>query len=169
MAPPAKPVATRRSERVLHLLFDIGVVLKGVDGILEIAGGVLLLLIKPAQLHHIVRILTQHELVEDPHDAVANFVLHNAGDLSTAAVTFASIYLLWHGVVKVGLVTGLLRKVRWAYPVAIAAFVLFLVYQMYRWSHTHASLLLVLSMLDVVVIALTWFEYRRLRDSHSVT
>jgi uncharacterized membrane protein len=43
-------------------------------------------------------------------------------------------------------------------------FLLFLVYQLYRHAHTHAPWLVVLSALDVLVIALTWLEYRRVRS-----
>ncbi|HEV2751968.1 MAG TPA: DUF2127 domain-containing protein [Gemmatimonadales bacterium] len=154
---------TRRRERIVHLLFEIGVIAKGIDGVLEIVGGVLLLLISPTQLHYIARILTQHELSEDPHDIVANYILHSSQGLSAGVKLFGAIYLLWHGVVKGGLVTALLLKRRWAYPTAIVAFLLFLVYQLYRYSHTSAPELLLLSVLDVVVILLTWFEYRRLR------
>jgi uncharacterized membrane protein len=160
-------VETRRRARIVHLLFDISVIAKGIDGVLEIVGGVLLFLISPTQLHHIARILTQHELSEDPHDMVANYLLHSSQGLSSGAMTFGAMYLLWHGVVKVGLVTTLLLKWRSAYPVAILAFLLFLVYQLYRYSHTDAPELLVLSVMDVVVIVLTWLEYKRLRASHA--
>jgi uncharacterized membrane protein len=160
-------VETRRRDRIVHLLFDISVIAKGIDGVLETVGGVLLLLISPGQLHHIARILTQHELSEDPHDIVGNYLFHSSQGLSGGAKMFGAMYLLWHGVVKVGLVTALLLRRRWAYPVAILAFLLFLVYQLYRYSHTAAPELLVLSVMDVVVIVLTWCEYKRLRSSHA--
>ena len=57
--------------------------------------------------------------------------------------------------VKVVLVWALLRRYLWAYPIGIAAFSLFLVYQLYRYSHTHSTWLLVLSLLDVAVVVLT--------------
>ena len=79
---------------------------------------------------------------------------------------FAATYLLWHGIVKIGLVAALLLRRRWAYPWAIVAFTLFLVYQLYRYSHTHAPELLVLSGVDVLVIGLTWLEYKRLEAIH---
>jgi len=160
-------VETRQRDRIVHLLFDISVIAKGIDGVLETVGGLLLLLISPTQLHHIARLLTQHELSEDPHDLVANYLLHSSQGLSAGAKTFGAMYLLWHGVVKVGLVTALLLRRRWAYPVAILAFLIFLVYQLYRYSHTEAPELLVLSVMDVVVIVLTWFEYKRLRASQA--
>jgi uncharacterized membrane protein len=50
--------ATSRLDKV----FEVGIVLKGLDGLLEIAGGVLLLLIKPQYLNQLASTLTQHEL-----------------------------------------------------------------------------------------------------------
>ncbi|MEP6591726.1 MAG: DUF2127 domain-containing protein [Gemmatimonadota bacterium] len=156
----------RKGSRFVHLLFDISVISKGVDGVLEVVGGVLLFFISPAQIQGVVRRITQHELSTDPHDLVARYFLNSAQHLTPSAQQFAAIYLLWHGIVKVVLVTGLLLKRRWAYPLAMAAFSLFLVYQLYRYSHTHAPELLWLSALDVVVIVLTYLEYRRLRTAH---
>jgi len=152
--------------RLVHAFFTISVVSKGVDGALEIVGGTLLFFVNPVQIYNIVRILTQHELSEDPHDLVATYLLNSAQHLSASAQLFAGTYLLWHGVVKVVLVAALLLKQRWAYPAAILAFLLFLTYQLYRYSHTLAPELLVLSVFDVVVIVVTWLEYKRLRTSH---
>src|SRR5258708_35146725 len=152
--------------RLVHAFFAISVISKGVAGALEIVAGTLLFLINPLQVHDIVRILTQHELSEDPHDLVASYLLNSAQHLSAGAHVFAATYLLWHGVVKVVLVAALLLKQRWAYPSAILAFLLFLTYQLYRYSHTLAPELLVLSVFDVVVIVVTWLEYSRLRTSH---
>lgn len=162
---PRSPVIAARRGRLGHLFFYISIVAKGVDGALEVIGGVLLFAISPAQLYGIVQALTQHELTQDPNDAVANYLLHSAQNLSADAKTFGALYLLFHGIVKVFLVAALLQRRRRAYPLAIAAFLLFLLYQLYRYSHTHAPELLVLSVLDMFVIMLTWLEYRRLRAS----
>ncbi len=151
--------------KTIHLLFVISVIGKAVDGVLEIVGGSVLFFVNPDQIGWIARVLTQHELSEDPHDLVAGFLLHSAQHLSTNTKTFAALFLLWHGVVKAGLVLGLLRQKLWAYPTAIAAFCLFLVYQIYRYFNTHSVWLLVLSVLDLFVIVLAWLEYKRLRSS----
>src|SRR5262245_14066624 len=152
--------------RIIHVLFNISIITKGIDGVLEILGGILLFFISPNQIHSTVQRLTQHELSKDPNDIIANYLLNSTSHLTKGATTFAAMYLLWHGVVKVGLVAALLRKLRWAYPAAIAAFCIFLVYQLYRYSHTHSPELLVLSILDVLVIILTLFEYKRLQKLH---
>ncbi len=155
-----------RRGRIAHILFDISVVTKGVDGALEILGGVLLSFLNPMQIHNVIRALTEHELSEDPRDLLATYLRNSTQHLSGAAQAFAATYLLWHGIVKLTLVAALLLRRRWAYPTAILAFLLFLVYQLYRYSHTGAPELLVLSILDVFVIGLTWLEYRRLRTWH---
>lgn len=158
----------RDKDTIVHALFDIGVMAKGLDGVLEIAGGVLLFFLNPLQIGSVLRLLTQHELSEDPHDLVAGFIMHSVQHLSVGTEKFAALFLLWHGLVKVGLVAALLKRLWWAYPLAIGAFALFLVYQFYRYTHTRSVWLLALSLLDVFVIIITWLEYRRLRASHGL-
>ena len=155
-----------RKYQVIDILFYISVFFKGLDGVLEIAGGALLCFVHPSRIHSIIKLLTQHELSEDPTDLVANFLRHSTHHLTTSVTLFAAAYLLWHGAVKVGLVVALLLKRRWAYPVAIIAFSIFLIYQFYRYSHTHSMALLVLSFTDVIVIAVTYAEYKRLSATH---
>lgn len=158
-------MATRSRAKLVHVLFDIGVIAKGIDGALEMIGGALLFVVRPDQLRHVARLLTLHELTEDPRDAVANYLSHASQRLSPSVTSFGAIYLLWHGVVKVGLVAALLLRRRWAYPAAIGAFCLFLLYQLCRYAHTHSPALLMLSVLDVFVIVLTLLEYGRVRDA----
>ncbi len=156
----------KRMFQSIHVLFDLSVIAKGVDGALEIVGGILLFYISPDRISAIIQVLTQHELSEDPNDIVATYLFNSTHSLTKGVTTFAAVYLLWHGIVKAGLVAGLLLKRRWAYPAAIVAFFLFVVYQLYRYTHTHSATLLVLSVLDVFVIILTWIEYKRLNTIH---
>jgi uncharacterized membrane protein len=151
--------------RITQILFKIGIISKGIDGLLEIVGGFILFFITPIQIHSLIQVLTQHELSEDPKDIIANYLLNSTWHLTAGTKNFAAIYLLWHGFVKAGLVVALLLRKRWSYPTAIFAFFLFLIYQLYRYSHTSSPELLILSGVDIFVIILTWLEYRRLRKS----
>lgn len=152
-------------DKTVHILFDIGLIGKAVDGVLEIIGGIVLFFVNPDQINGMLQVFTQHELSKDPHDFLANLLLHSIQHLSTDTIVFAAFFLLWHGVIKVGLVWALFRKHFWAYPIAIVAFGLFLAYQVYRYSHTRSLWLLALSILDLFVIVLTWLEFKRLRTS----
>ena len=153
------------SKRAAHAAFEIGVVFKGLDGVLEVAGAALLWLVRPEQLHRVVALLTQHELSEDPRDLIARELAQALEHLFGGGKSFAVLYLLSHGVLKVWLVWALLKEKLWAYPVAILVFAGFGVYQMYRYAYSHSAAMLALTVLDVFVIALTFIEYRRLRAS----
>jgi uncharacterized membrane protein len=156
------------TSRAVHTTFKVGVIFKGVDGALQIAGATLLLFLKPGQIRHAVGLMTRRVLSRDPDDRVANYLLRAADQLSVSHQLFASLYLLSHGVVKVLLVWALLRSKLWAYPAAILIFAAFSAYQIYDFVISHSIVMLVLTILDVVVIVLTWAEYGRLRHSHSV-
>jgi uncharacterized membrane protein len=156
------------TSKAVHETFKVGVILKGVDGVLQIAGATLLLFLKPGQIRHAVVLVTRHELSRDPDDRVANYLLRAADHLSVSHQLFASLYLLSHGVVKVVLVWALLRSKLWAYPAAILIFAAFSAYQIYQFVISHSIVMLVLTILDVIVIALTWAEYSRLRHRPSV-
>jgi uncharacterized membrane protein len=147
------------SER-LHRLFQVAVVLKGIDGILELIGGALLLLVSPATLHRLVIVLTQHELAEEPDDWLVAALRHAADSFSMETKHFASAYLIGHGVLKVFLAASLLRERLWAFPVALAVLAVFVIYQLHRFGRTHSLVLLALTVVDIVVMALIWREYR---------
>ncbi|HYY82648.1 MAG TPA: DUF2127 domain-containing protein, partial [Actinomycetes bacterium] len=57
-----------RPRDLLDRTFQVGIVLKGLDGVLEVVGGVVLLLVSPATINRLVTTITQLELSEDPHD-----------------------------------------------------------------------------------------------------
>ncbi len=156
--------ASRRLDRA----FRIAIVLKGLDGVLELAGGIALLFISPASINHLVRWATAHELAQDPNDLIARHLLHSASQLSRSSTLYGAIYLLLHGGAKVVLVIALLRDKLWAYPWLIGLLVVFIVYQSYRLSYRFTVGLLLLTLFDVVVTGLTWREYQARRQDRAV-
>lgn len=149
----------------LHRLFLFAVIIKGLDGLLEFTSGILLLLVSRADLNNVVLNLTAPELAEDPDDLIANFLRHAVHHLSVNTKYFASIYILVHGAVKISLMAGLLRGKLWVYRPALFILVIFVLYQIYRFSHTNSLALLAFTVLDVLIIVLIFFEYRSRRAS----
>ncbi len=139
-------------EKYFRRTFQIGIIIKGLDGILELVGGLLLFAIKPAALSGLAVFFTQHELAKDPKDFIANYLLHTAQNLPTSAKLFGAIYLASHGIIKILIVAGLLKNKLWAYPTAIAVFTAFGIYQIYRYTFSHAMSLVILTILDAVII-----------------
>ena len=152
---------------LLDRTFVVALILKGLDGVLELVGGVLLLVVTPAQIGSLVRLLTQHELSEDPHDLIATSLLRFATDLTGSATLFGAIYLLLHGAVKVVLVWAVLTNHLWAYPWTMAFLAIFIVYQSYELVVGFSWGLLLLTAFDIFILILTWREYsvRRARPS----
>jgi uncharacterized membrane protein len=161
--------AQSNHESALDRTFRISISLKGLDGVLEIIGGLVLLFIAPATLHSWARTLTAHELAQDPHDYIALHLLHSASQLSRSTTIFGAIYLLSHGIAKVVLVVALLRNQLWAYPWLIALLVVFIVYQVYRLSYRVSAGLLLLTLFDIFVLVLTVVEYNRRRGPKPAT
>jgi uncharacterized membrane protein len=146
-------------------LFRVVIALKGLDGLLELLGGVLLLVARPDQITGLASLLTRHELSEDPNDLIANLVLHGSASLATGSgALLGALYLLSHGLVKVVLVWAVLRNRLWAYPWMIGFLGVFLAYQAYRLVLRFTVGLALLSVFDLVVLWLTVREYRRNRQ-----
>jgi len=152
------------SKDLVHVGFEIGLLMKGIDGILEIIGGFLLLFLSPARLNGIMRLLTQHELSEDPKDKVANLLLFYSHSFSISAQHFGVTYLLSHGLVKCLLIFLLWQKKLFAYPLSILSLLLFIAYQAYRYSISQSAFLVVLSILDIVMVVLTVLEYGKVKQ-----
>ena len=66
----------------LDRVFEIGIILKGLNGLAELVGGLLLLFVTPSSINRLVAQLTQGELSEDPHDVIAHYLLHTASGLT---------------------------------------------------------------------------------------
>lgn len=173
MQPKRKPRKTTKTflnlpspfARIVHISFEIGILIKGFDGLLEILGGLLLQFLSPEQINEAVLWMTQHELSRDPNDWLARHMTASAEAISMGAKTFAIVYLLLHGVLKVLIVWALLRSKLWAFPIAVILFAVFDVYQLYRFALSPSAVLATLVLLDIFIIIFTWGEYRRLRRS----
>jgi len=151
-------------DKVIHYGFEIGIKLKGLNGVLETIGGLALLFMSTGSVYRVVVFLTQGELAEDPKDFISNYLLGIAHSLSLSTKIFVAIYLLSHGIIKIALVAWLEEHKLWAYPAAIVIFILFLAYQLFKYINTASPGLMLLSILDAVVIILTWLEYRIVRQ-----
>jgi uncharacterized membrane protein len=143
-----------------------GLVLKGLDGLLESVAGVLLIAISAATFDRWAHELFHHELLQDPNDFIARHVLRVTAGLRTTR-TFGAVYLISHGVAKLVMVAGLWRRRRWAYPFALAFLGGFVVYQLYRMTFDPSVGLALLTVFDVFIIWLVWRDFREYRASRS--
>ncbi|HEY5442142.1 MAG TPA: DUF2127 domain-containing protein [Candidatus Saccharimonadales bacterium] len=152
-----------RPQTLLDKAYEIGLVIKGVDGILELIGGVLVLSLSPGTINGITRFLTQSSLQDDPHNFIATHIAKAGHHLAAGHNIFAAAFLLTHGLVKVVLVTCLLLNKLWAYPWALGALGLFLVYQLYQLITAPTFGMAFLTVLDMIIIWLVYREWQQVR------
>ena len=156
----------RRKKPLFHYLFEIGITLKFLNGLLELIGGLVLLLIPPDSMGRFAAALLTNPLLAG-RGVVAHSLLRAVRHFSADAQIFVSIYFLVHGAVKVGLVIALWLERHWAYPLAGVVLLLFTVYQVYLFVVSGSLLQLSLTVLDVVILLLLWYEYRWVHRSKS--
>jgi uncharacterized membrane protein len=160
--------ARRTHERWFDLVFLVGFALKAIDGFVELVVGIPLLFLRPGQVAGVARLATAGELREDPHDLLAHLIRHGVATLSADAPLFAAAYLIIHGLVKLGIVAAIFRGSRRLYPWAIAALGAFVIWQGYEFVlHPNVGLAL-LTVFDLVIVALTvreWRHHRSLGDA----
>jgi uncharacterized membrane protein len=149
---------------LLDKTFNVALILKGLDGLLELLGGILLIVVSPETINRLAHSLTQHELSEDPHDFVAHHLLRLTANLHNTQ-TFGALYLLTHGLVKIVIVIGLLRREHWAYYVGFVFLGGFVIYQIYRMTYAPSVGLALLTLFDLFIIWLTWREFQRMRHA----
>ena len=156
---PQQMLKKRLTHILLHDSFRVGITLKGIDGVLEAIGGVLLWF-KVNSLNAWLQALCEHELARDKHDIIFRHISDASQKLASGSPMFASLYLLSHGLVKAVLVISLQLDRLWAYPLTMVVFGAFMVYQVYRFTHTHSWALIILTLFDGLLIFLTWKEYQ---------
>ncbi|MGA8221742.1 MAG: DUF2127 domain-containing protein [Candidatus Acidiferrales bacterium] len=148
-----------RRKSLLERIFHAGITLKGLGGVTEMVGGIMLWFIKPASMSRMVQFLFLEELARNPDGFFTSHVLRESMKFANADPTFASLYLFSHGITKVILVVCLWLNKLWAYPLTILVFAGFCAYQIHRYTRTHSVTLILLTIFDLILIYLTWREY----------
>ncbi|HEY2863635.1 MAG TPA: DUF2127 domain-containing protein [Casimicrobiaceae bacterium] len=142
-----------------HRLFEMALVLKGLNGIVELAGGTLAFFVPLQTVNRLVLWVIASEWEDDLPDWLAGVLEHATENLSMGTKLYASFYLLAHGIVKIFLVYSLWREKIWAFPAALLLMSLLVGYSIYRFTHTHAVALLVFAAVDLVIMWAIWREY----------
>lgn len=153
-------MAETDDHRLLDRVFDISIILKGINGVLELVGGAALFFVSVDQIRQLLGWISVHAVVVRPRSPMAHWIEHLADRLGAEAPVFAAWYLILHGVIKVVLVWALLRQKLWAYPWMLAALGLFIAYQCYELVVHFTWGMLALTVFDVFIVVLTAREWQ---------
>lgn len=144
-------------------LFRVAVLLKGLDGVVQLLGGVLLLFLPPAAITRLAHAVVARDLLGPPSGALAGHFEVAVEHFAGGGRTFLTAFLIAHGVIKIGLVVGMWCEILPMYPVSMVALGLFVVFEVVRAVQSGSLLLPLFAALDVAIIVLVYREYRELR------
>jgi uncharacterized membrane protein len=155
---PARPAdATER-------MFKVAITVKGIDGGLQLAGALLLLVVPAKLITGVANDIVTRDLLGDPNGTLATHLSTAANHFANSNTRwFAIIYLLAHGIIKLALVWALVKRVMPAFPIAVVVLLAFVVYEIWRAVHTHSIALPIFAAIDLIIIALVIREYLKLR------
>jgi uncharacterized membrane protein len=155
---------SQRPAGLFHLGYMVTVAIKGIDGGIETALGLLVAIAGTQRLANIILDFIVPELEQHPASRMWQAAHHGATNFSHNSGQFAVAYLLIHGLLKVGIAYNLLLEKRWIFVpafVVLAGFIAFMgAHLVEQWSYW----LLALALFDIITLALVITEYVRLRS-----
>jgi uncharacterized membrane protein len=145
-------------------MFKVAITIKGIDGGLQFVAALLLLVIPPTLITGVANTIITRDLLGDPNGTLSTHLATAADHFANGSTRwFAIFYLLAHGVVKLGLVWALVKKIMPAFPIAVVVLTGFVVYEVWRAVLTHSITLPIFAAIDLIIIGMVIREYRKLR------
>jgi len=143
-----------------HRVYLVSLWLKAIFAAIELATGLAVYFVTIPEISRLTHWILRWKIFAHPSDRRTVVMQHLLAGLPLDAKTFLAVYLLLHGVLKIGLVAGLLSGKRWAYPLGLFGLGLFVIYQLYHfYAHGHPFILL-MAAFDVFIMVMVWREWR---------
>ena len=125
--------------------------------------GVLLLM--PMKLGAWIDAICEHEIAMGKHEA-AFLRIQELASHSLAAITLGvAIYLLAHGLVKLVLITAVMKERGWGYPGLIIFLSIFVLIELIHFAEHRSYAVLVFAFFDIAIVYLAAREYRARRPA----
>jgi len=147
------------TKKLIDKVFELVILIKSIFGFFEALAGSVLAISGGLVVNNWIIALTQQEISQDPNDFIANYLIK----VAAGSHIFAVVYLIFHGLINIFLAIALLKNKVWAYPWAVAGFSFFIIYQFFRYFHTHSLLLLLLTIFDIFIVWIILLEYENKR------
>jgi uncharacterized membrane protein len=143
--------------KTTDLLFHVGMIVKGIDSVFEVIGGILLTM--PTNLARYISVISEHEAFR--HHAVLAGRLDKIADSVVMHPSMVeAAYLAVHGLAKVILIAAIVAHKRWGYVGLIVVLSLFSVIELVRAGTAREIVTFLFGLLDVFVVVLIYKEYR---------
>jgi uncharacterized membrane protein len=163
---PKKPGSWFQPQNLFDKVFEYGILIKGIDGLIELVTAIALIFLSSQRLQGLVVLATHKELAHDPNDFISNFLIHASHQFTNSGRLFLIVYLAVHAAIKLVSVVGLLRNKMWAYPFSLISLGALTLYQVYDIIFVKGSIFVVaLTIIDLAILALIWREYQKVKKN----
>jgi uncharacterized membrane protein len=157
----SKGSALAKPPVLLHDAYLAAILIKGFDGGVETVAGIVLWATGPERLYEWVIRLTAPELADGGHHPALHALQNGAARLASTPHHFVIIYLLVHGLLKLGIAVALLKgTARWIFPLGSVILTGFIAYMSWRLSVRWSDWLLGFALFDLFTLALVLNEWR---------
>ena len=150
---------TQRSS-LMHFAFIGAITIKGIDGFIEFVAGIVLAVVGSQQVYNFAVWATAPEIARHPESHAAHAIRHGAYGFVHSSHKFAVVYLLAHGVLKIGLVINLFIEHLWIFPVSVAVLLGFIGFMGARLAAHWSPWLFAFAVFDTMTVALILNEWR---------
>ncbi len=147
----------------LSFLFRLSMWWRIIYGVIRVIVGVSFLRFVDQPLTDFVYLLMSHEILGRTGDAVLEKIYLLFQTHEFTVTYFIAVYFIFWGVIEIVLSFCLLRKVPTAFPIAMGLIIIFIMYALFRYIHTHSLVLLCVIVIDIGILYLINHEYRGLR------
>jgi len=147
-------------ESFYHGLFRVGIFIKGIISIFEIIFGFVLSFFSYEAIGKLASFFIQGELAESPTDFIWGKVISDFQNFPATPKLFWIFLFFSHGIMKLFLIWGLMKKKLWSYTLSAGIFSLFVISQLYELTRNQSILLWAITIFDVLLIVLILHEYK---------
>ena len=154
-----------QAKTIFDKVFEGGLFIKGLSGISEAIGGLLLFVFSPEDIHKFANFITHQELLESPNSSISHLILHSTQNFTSGSRIFLIIYLWSHAAVKLIAVIGILKNLLWAYPFSLITLGALMLYQVYSIFFVKASIGMIgLTIFDIFILWMITVEYKKVKS-----
>jgi uncharacterized membrane protein len=161
--------AMKQKPAYMHLAYLVAISIKGLDGLIETVAGLIVAFLNSREVYHFAVWATAPELAKHPGSHAVHAIRHGAYNFAYSSHKFAIIYLLAHGLLKVGLVVNLFIEHMWIFPVSAVVLLGFIGFMGLKLTMHWSPWLFAFAVFDTVTLALVLNEWRVRRAQGAMT
>ncbi len=158
----------RSKQKLFQVLFNLSMIIKGIDGLFELAGGLAFIFLKKEHLLNLISKISHYNVLN-----ISNHTFHKLANAAskvfeTDIKNFIIVVLVCNGFIKIVIAGSLFLRIKRAFPYALVFLFALLVYQVVQMFYSPSLFLWLFNAFDALVILVIWAEYEHLKKTRKL-